>query len=112
MLTNYFAFAKPKGTDQQKTPSADMFPTRPKPNRMDVSDDEKRARPGESYTIHHSRDVTGTMNEDMQLLVQRGAKWVGVSEDYLCGVVEKYERRFARWWKEKGDKLRVEESAT
>ncbi|KAL0070682.1 hypothetical protein AAF712_001903 [Marasmius tenuissimus] len=109
LLKNYFALAEPRetGRNQQKMPES-RIPTRPKFNRTDVStSDEKRVRPGESYTIHHSRDVTGTMNEEMELVVRRGAQWVGISEDYLCGVVEKYERRFARWWKETGSKLRA-----
>ncbi|KAK1236484.1 hypothetical protein PQX77_000261 [Marasmius sp. AFHP31] len=109
LLKNYFALAEPRetGRNQQKMPES-RIPTRPKFNRTDVSTgDEKRVRPGESYTVHHSRDVTGTMNEEMELVVRRGAQWVGISEDYLCGVVEKYERRLARWWKETGSKLRT-----
>ncbi|KAI6047398.1 hypothetical protein EDC04DRAFT_2864473 [Pisolithus marmoratus] len=44
-------------------------------------------QPGESYTIYHSEDVLGM-----------ACRWVGVSSDYLCSAVERYERRLVRWW--------------
>jgi RNA polymerase I-specific transcription initiation factor RRN7 len=55
-------------------------------------------QPGESYTIYHSRDVLGNLPEEQALIVTRSAKWVGVSEDYLCEVVERFERRLRRWY--------------
>ncbi|KAG2141777.1 uncharacterized protein EDB93DRAFT_1089085 [Suillus bovinus] len=55
-------------------------------------------QPGESYTIYHSRDVLGNLPEKQALIITRSAKWVGVSEDYLCGVVERFERRLRRWY--------------
>jgi RNA polymerase I-specific transcription initiation factor RRN7 len=54
-------------------------------------------QPGESYTINHSRDVLGNLPEDQALIITRSAKWVGVSDDYLCRVVERFERRLRRW---------------
>lgn len=54
-------------------------------------------QPGEAYTISHSRDVLGNLPEDQALIITRSAKWVGVSNDYLCGVVERFERRLRRW---------------
>lgn len=55
-------------------------------------------QPGESYTIYHSRDVLGNLPEEQALIITRSAKWVGVSDDYLCGVVERFERRLQRWY--------------
>lgn len=55
-------------------------------------------RPGESYTVNHSRDVLGNLPEDQALIITRSAKWVGVSDDYLSGVVERFERRLWRWY--------------
>lgn len=55
-------------------------------------------RPGESYTIYHSRDVLGNLPEEQALIITRSAKWVGVSDDYLCGVIERFERRLQRWY--------------
>lgn len=55
-------------------------------------------QPGESYTIYHSRDVLGNLPEEQALIITRSAKWVGVSDDYLCEVVERFERRLRRWY--------------
>ncbi|KAG7096862.1 hypothetical protein E1B28_004270 [Marasmius oreades] len=64
-----------------------------------ASEDDTRIRPGQSYVIYHARDSLGMMSEEMEIVTTRGARWVGVSEDLLCGVVERYERRLVRWWK-------------
>ncbi|KAF9226549.1 hypothetical protein BS17DRAFT_794039 [Gyrodon lividus] len=54
--------------------------------------------PGESYTIYHSQDILGNLSPELELLVQKSARWAGVDSDFLCGVVEGYERRLMRWW--------------
>ncbi|KAH7914201.1 hypothetical protein BJ138DRAFT_1144338 [Hygrophoropsis aurantiaca] len=65
-----------------------------------MSDDEKGVlRPGESYTIYNSRDILGNLPVEYELVIGRAGRWVGVSSDYLCGVVERYEQRLVRWWK-------------
>lgn len=61
-------------------------------------EDEEGLRPGEGYRIYHSRDVMGTLPEDYEMVLARGARWTGVEEEYLGGVVEKYERRVIRWF--------------
>ncbi|KIM68791.1 hypothetical protein SCLCIDRAFT_13532 [Scleroderma citrinum Foug A] len=55
-------------------------------------------RPGESYTIYHSDDILGNLVPDLDVLMERASRWAGVSCDYLCTVVERYERRLVRWW--------------
>ncbi|KIO12719.1 hypothetical protein M404DRAFT_123763 [Pisolithus tinctorius Marx 270] len=55
-------------------------------------------RPGESYTIYHSEDVLGNVPSELDVIIQRACRWAGVSSDYLCSVVEQYERRLVRWW--------------
>lgn len=55
-------------------------------------------RPGESYTIYHSEDILGNLVPDLDVFIERASRWAGVSGDYLCGVVERYERRLVRWW--------------
>ncbi|KAL4076065.1 hypothetical protein J3A83DRAFT_4357184 [Scleroderma citrinum] len=55
-------------------------------------------RPGESYTIYHSGDILGNIVPDLDMLIERASRWAGVSGDYLCGVVERYECRLVRWW--------------
>ncbi|KAJ4478198.1 hypothetical protein J3R30DRAFT_3289949 [Lentinula aciculospora] len=49
--------------------------------------------PGEKYTIFHSRDVFGSVPEEYGMLVKRGSNLVGIPEDYIDSLVEKYERR-------------------
>lgn len=63
-----------------------------------IGDYDDSLRPGESYMIYNSRDVLGTRPKEMESVVHRGATWVGVDEAYVCGVVEKFERRLLRWW--------------
>ncbi|EGO01877.1 hypothetical protein SERLA73DRAFT_177450 [Serpula lacrymans var. lacrymans S7.3] len=71
------------------------------------ADDETVLRPGESHTIFSSRDVLGILPEELELILRRGAQSVGVSGSYLCGAVERYEYRIARWWK--GERRREKE---
>lgn len=67
---------------------------------MVVGHEEKNEgrKPGEGYTIYNTQDVLGTVPEDYALVVGRAARWTGVDEEYIYGVVERYERRLVRWW--------------
>ncbi|TFY64273.1 hypothetical protein EVG20_g5993 [Dentipellis fragilis] len=60
----------------------------------DATDEE----PGAAYTIYNSGDVLGTVSEEYETVVGRAARATGVGDEYMGGVVEKYERRLARWW--------------
>jgi RNA polymerase I-specific transcription initiation factor RRN7 len=63
-----------------------------------VGDGENVLRPGEGYQMFNSRDTCGTLPSDYELIIERGARWVGVSVYILGGVVETYERRLQKWW--------------
>lgn len=63
-----------------------------------LREDSTGLRPGQSYRIYNTQDILGTLPEQHDVIVQRVAKWAGVEGDYVCGVVEKFERRLARWW--------------
>ncbi|KAI0335444.1 hypothetical protein GY45DRAFT_1292672 [Cubamyces sp. BRFM 1775] len=54
-------------------------------------------RPGQDYRIYNTQDILGTVPEDLEVVVSRAAKWAGVDEDYVLGVVERFERRVLRW---------------
>ncbi|GLB33896.1 hypothetical protein LshimejAT787_0107800 [Lyophyllum shimeji] len=72
-----------------------------RPLRATLAEDEESfegLRPGEGYRIYRAGDVEGTMAEEYGAVVGRAARWSGVGEAYLCGVVETYERRLVRWW--------------
>jgi RNA polymerase I-specific transcription initiation factor RRN7 len=56
-------------------------------------------RPGEGYRMYNCRDRFGILPSDYSIMIERGARWVGVSVEILNGVVETYERRLDRWWK-------------
>jgi RNA polymerase I-specific transcription initiation factor RRN7 len=71
---------------------------------MQDDDNEKVAVPGESFTIFNARDIFGILPNEYVLVVGRAGRWAGVSDEYLSGVVENYERRVVRWWE--GDKRR------
>lgn len=53
------------------------------------------------YTIYEAKDVLGNIPGDLEIVVDRCARWAGIRCDYLCGVVERYERRLVRWWQDK-----------
>ncbi|KAI6163014.1 hypothetical protein EDD17DRAFT_1813860, partial [Pisolithus thermaeus] len=72
----------------------------PKAGSPTKTDDRKPddLQPGESYTIYHSGDVLGSLPSELDVIIQRACQWAGVSSDYICSVVERYERRLVRWW--------------
>jgi len=53
--------------------------------------------PGQGYAIYRSRDNLGTIPEEYQMVVSHGAKWIGVDEEMLLKVSERYERRLWNW---------------
>ena len=65
-------------------------------------------RPGEQYTIYHTRDILGSLPTDLELVVSRAAKWAGVDDDYVAAVVERLERRVLKWWDRQQRKERTE----
>ncbi|KAF9464466.1 hypothetical protein BDZ94DRAFT_1161887 [Collybia nuda] len=94
VLANYFPLEKARGKDE---------------DGGDLEGDERRQvsateigdtglRPGEGHRIYNSRDVMGTMGVEYSRVLRRAAGWTGVEQEYLGGVVEKYERRLMRWW--------------
>ncbi|KAH7921820.1 hypothetical protein BV22DRAFT_1106975 [Leucogyrophana mollusca] len=97
ILDNYFSLSN-RNAEISPQAITSKLGARALPSTRLNGDDQGVLRPGESYTIYNSRDVLGKLPEDYELVVERSAKWTGVSNDYLCGIVELYERRFARWW--------------
>ncbi|KIK68049.1 hypothetical protein GYMLUDRAFT_36871 [Collybiopsis luxurians FD-317 M1] len=88
MVANHF----PLG---DSSANASMLPTHVTSVRSlrGQSEPSGQRRPGEKYTIFHSRDIFGTVPEGYKLLVKRGSDLIGISEDYIDGLVEKFERR-------------------
>lgn len=60
----------------------------------------KCLRPSEEYAIWRSRDVLGTLAEELRTVIKRAAKCIRTGEGYLGVVVEYYERRIVRWREE------------
>ncbi|KAJ8519394.1 hypothetical protein ONZ45_g3662 [Pleurotus djamor] len=63
--------------------------------------DQTALRPAEAYAIYHARDVFGSLEEDIELFLERSGKIVGVAPGYVLSVVEGYEKRLATRWKQK-----------
>ena len=63
-----------------------------------ISTGEDSLRPGEQYPIYNSQDILGSLPEDLELLNSTAARWAGVEPVYVSSVVERFERRVARWW--------------
>ena len=55
-------------------------------------------RPGQVYSVYNTQDVLGSIPDQYAGVLCRAARLVGVGDDYLSGVIEKYERRLVRWW--------------
>ncbi|KAJ8481779.1 hypothetical protein ONZ51_g5780 [Trametes cubensis] len=73
------------------------LPAQPAMNANPVDDRPDVLRPGQDYRIYNTQDILGTVPEDLEVVVTRAAKWAGVDEDYVLGVVERFERRVLRW---------------
>ncbi len=67
-------------------------------NANTIDDSADALRPGQKYPVYNTQDILGTVPEDLELVVARAASWAGVDEDYILGVVERFERRVLRWW--------------
>ena len=73
-----------------------------------VNSEEGILKPGEEYPIYNTQDILGVLPHDLELVVSTTARWAGVEPTYVSGVVERFERRIARWWdllrrKERGE---------
>ncbi|KAI0375615.1 hypothetical protein BV20DRAFT_933153 [Pilatotrama ljubarskyi] len=77
-----------------------------------VDDKSDTLRPGQNYPIYNTQDILGTVPEDLELVVRRAARWAGVEEDYVLGVVERFERRVVRWMESVKRKERTERAST
>lgn len=77
---------------------AQTEPDHPIMNASTIDDSADALRPGQNYPIYNTQDILGTVPEDLELVVVRAARWAGVDEDYVLGVVERFERRVLRWW--------------
>ncbi|KAI0719577.1 hypothetical protein C8T65DRAFT_706255 [Cerioporus squamosus] len=84
-------------SDQEQPTEGDGFPgVNMSANSIDTKSDV--LRPGEQYTIYNTQDILGSLPDDMELVIARAAKWAGVDDAYVSGVVERFERRVVRWW--------------
>jgi RNA polymerase I-specific transcription initiation factor RRN7 len=68
---------------------------------MMMKEGEDALHPGQSYTIYSPRDASGSLPDKQELICGRAARWVGVTDDYLGSVVERFERRLVSWWANK-----------
>jgi RNA polymerase I-specific transcription initiation factor RRN7 len=66
-----------------------------------INTDENVLCTGEGYRIYHSDDILGYVPEEYQVVVKRAARWAGVDEEIVYAVIERFEMRFLRWWKNK-----------
>lgn len=62
----------------------------------EMGEGEETLRPGEEYRMWNAGDVMGGVPGDYATVLERGARWVGVGEEYLERVLYGYEKRVAR----------------
>ncbi len=75
-----------------------------------IAEGVDQLQPGEEYTIYNTQDILGSLPTDLELVISRAAKWAGVEDNYVCGAVERFERRVLRWWDRQQRKERAERS--
>ncbi|KAI9063267.1 hypothetical protein FKP32DRAFT_1572264 [Trametes sanguinea] len=76
-----------------------------------VDDRPEVLRPGQGYHIYNTQDILGTVPDELDAVVSRAAQWAGVDQDYVLGVVERFERRVMRWLESVKRKERSERAA-
>ncbi|KAI0347266.1 hypothetical protein BDW22DRAFT_1321340 [Trametopsis cervina] len=106
VLRDFFPLQRstPVHPSQPREGAEDASPPEPLPaTRLPSTSTD--LHPGQAYRIYHSSDILGSLPQDCEVIIQRVAKWTGVNENYVCGVVERLERRLARW----ADKVRRED---
>ncbi|CCM01610.1 uncharacterized protein FIBRA_03670 [Fibroporia radiculosa] len=104
-------FPLERHSSQMSSPPQDEnldAPAALKATPLDAEDDH--LRPGEIYAIYNTLDVLGSIPVQYEVVVRRAAHWAGVPEDYVAGVVERFERRLVRWWRREGKQQRDDES--
>lgn len=55
------------------------------------------APPASAYTVFNSHDILGSLPYSYELVLEVGAKWVGVGKEDVAALVETYERRLLKW---------------
>ncbi|KAG9043430.1 hypothetical protein FS837_009643 [Tulasnella sp. UAMH 9824] len=53
--------------------------------------------PASSYTVFNSHDILGSLPQSYELVLEVGAKWVGVGKEDVAALVDTYERRLLKW---------------
>ena len=100
--TDHFPLHREPGSDSPATQhDASDKPVDPdwSAKTANTFDEESDAlKSGERYTIYNTQDILGSLPEDLDLIISRAARWAGVDEGYISGVVERFERRVVRWW--------------
>ncbi len=108
MIRDYFPLTRHSSTPDEGVRSEVFEDSLPDAmSAVRIHENSSNLGPGNAYAIYHTQDVLGSLPEDYEKIVNRAATWAGVEEDYVCGVVERFERRLARWW----DKVRRREKA-
>ena len=57
---------------------------------------KKGMKRGTSHAIYSGGDVGGWIPKEYEMIIRRGARWVSVSEEYMSGVIEEYEKRWRK----------------
>ncbi|OSD04228.1 hypothetical protein PYCCODRAFT_1387083 [Trametes coccinea BRFM310] len=86
-------------------------PTPPAMSANAVDDRPDVLGPGQDYHIYNTQDILGTVPDDLEAVVSRAAQWAGMDQDYVLGVVERFERRVLRWLESLKRKERGERAA-
>ena len=101
VLSEYFplpSHTTPASSASPSPPTAPAAPPEPPLPAQPPHETSTALRPGQAYAIYNTQDVLGALPADLERVVRRAARWAGVEEEYVCGVVERYERRLVRWW--------------
>ena len=84
--------------------AVDIASETPAMSATPLNSNEATLLPGQAYAIYNTLDIFGALPHDYEVVVKRAAHWAGVDENYVCSAVERFERRFLRWWTQTGKK--------
>ena len=110
LLSEYFPLAPASSSsDDDDDPQPPQSPPAQKFTATQVHEDTPALAPGQAYAIYSTQDALGSLPAELDAVMARAAAWAGVEGEYVCGVVERYERRLGRWWAGVGRREREKE---
>ncbi|EJD53598.1 hypothetical protein AURDEDRAFT_141641 [Auricularia subglabra TFB-10046 SS5] len=102
ILSTYFPLGR-QGSDEPTGGVGEEEAKNDAGNAMEAGgvDENSMLVPGSMLKVYRGTDITGLMPPDYDVVLGAAARWTGFETDAVAVVVERYERRLVRWWRER-----------